>query len=82
MDAATAVQTFTYTDHRLASSSNIFDAPLQHSKNKKVLVDGMLDALKSLFASDTYVQTNVNTKMGFVIGEWQTCGIFLMLAII
>lgn len=67
IEAATALQTTPYTHDRL-TQANIFEAPLQHGKNKVVLVDGMLDALKSLFASETYVKTNVNTKMGFQIG--------------
>lgn len=72
IDAATELQSTTYTGDRLAASSTVFEAPLQHGKNKVVLVDGMLDALKSLFASEANVRTNVNTKMGFLIGK--LCG--------
>lgn len=67
IDAATALQATPYQGDRLTQDT-VFEAPLQHSKNKVILVDGMLDALKSLFASETYVKTNVNTKMGFQIG--------------
>lgn len=70
IDAATAVQTTAYVGDRLPADSKVFAVPLKHAKNKVVLVDGMLDALKSLLASEAYVRTNVNTKMGFVIGEW------------
>lgn len=70
IDSATELQSTTYTGDRLAASSTVFEAPLQHGKNKLVLVDGMLDALKSLFASETNVRTSVNTKMGFLIGEF------------
>lgn len=67
IEAATALQATPYAGERLTQAS-VFEAPLQHGKNKVVLVDGMLDALKSLFSSEAYVKTNVNTKMGFAIG--------------
>ena len=58
-----------YKGIRLASNSTIFDLPITYSKNKQILVNGLLDALKSLLTSETYVKTHVDTKMGFVIGK-------------
>lgn len=53
----------------LPANSPIFDVPFNYTKNKQILVNGLLDALKSLFPSETYVRTNYDTKMGFVIGK-------------
>lgn len=58
-----------YSGSRLPSDSSVFEVPLVHSKNKQILVSGMLDALKSLFSAESYVRTNFDTKMGFVIGK-------------
>lgn len=60
-----------HTDYKGERLSPVFEVPLSHSKNKQILVSGLLDALKSLFASETYVRTHVDTKMGFVIGKMQ-----------
>lgn len=51
----------------LIENSDVFSVLLTHSKSKQILVNGMLDALKSLLPSSTYVKTLSDTKMGFVI---------------
>jgi hypothetical protein len=58
-----------YKGTLLAQESGIFEIPFSHNKSKQVLVTGMLDALKSLMSSDVNVRTNVDSKMGFVIGK-------------
>lgn len=59
-----------YKGSHLPTDSSVYDVPLGYSKNKQILVTGLLDALKSLFPSETYVRTCVDTKMGFVIGAY------------
>lgn len=57
-----------YTGPALAEDSEIFSVPLEHSKNKIILVNGLVDAVKSLFSSSTLIRTHFDTRMGFVIG--------------
>lgn len=56
-----------YKDTLLPDTSSVFDVPLAHSKEKQILVNGMLDALKSLISIENYVKSPVDTRMGFVI---------------
>ncbi|XP_053695488.1 FAST kinase domain-containing protein 4 [Sabethes cyaneus] len=41
--------------------------PIEYSKSKRVLVAGMLDALKSLVPSENHVRINQRTTMGFAV---------------
>lgn len=59
-----------YVGPVLAEDSEIFSLPLEHSKNKNILVSGLLDALKSLFSSKELIRTHYDTRMGFVIGNF------------
>lgn len=68
IDAASRILYKDYTGSQLVAGSSVYDVPLGYSKNKQILVNGLLDALKSLFPSETYVRTSFDTKMGFVIG--------------
>lgn len=68
--AASLLMRNDYKGSHLPADSSIYDVPLAYSKNKQILVTGLLDALKSLIPSETYVRTGVDTKMGFVIGEF------------
>lgn len=47
---------------------HIYDVPLIHNKEKQVLINATLDALKSL-VPENCLKTNQDTSMGFVIGE-------------
>ncbi|CAO1423162.1 unnamed protein product [Diamesa tonsa] len=49
-----------------ATNNKIFNVPLIHNKEKQVLVQGMVDALKTL-VPDGSLTLNENTNMGFVI---------------
>lgn len=44
-----------------------FFVPIECSKSKRVLIAGMLDALKSLLPSESHVRINQRTTMGFNI---------------
>ncbi|KAH8382043.1 hypothetical protein KR009_001560 [Drosophila setifemur] len=58
------------TDYKgplLAADSPVYQVPMAHTKAKQVLVNGMLDALKSLLPASNHVQTSVDSKMGFLI---------------
>lgn len=69
INAAAELLTSKYDGAKLAANSSIFDVPIVHNKNKQILVNGLLDALKSLFPSEKFVRTNTDSKMGFVIGN-------------
>lgn len=51
----------------LAVDSIVYDVPMAHPKSKQVLVNGLLDALKSLLPATNHVNSLVDSKMGFLI---------------
>lgn len=53
----------------LPADSPVYQVPMAHTKSKQVLVNGMLDALKSLLPASNQVQGSVDSKMGFLIGK-------------
>lgn len=58
------------TDYKgplLPADSPAYEVLMAHPKAKQVLVNGMLDALKSLLPSTNHFQTAVDSKMGFLI---------------
>lgn len=60
------------TDYKgplLPADSPAYEVLMAHPKAKQVLVNGMLDALKSLLPSTNHFQTAVDSKMGFLIGK-------------
>lgn len=46
----------------------IYDVPLTHNREKQMIVNGMIDAIKSL-VPENCLKLNHDTNMGFVIGE-------------
>uniref|UniRef100_A0A1A9WNM3 RAP domain-containing protein n=1 Tax=Glossina brevipalpis TaxID=37001 RepID=A0A1A9WNM3_9MUSC len=56
-----------YQGPLLVKDSPVFDVPMIHGKSKQILVNGMLDALKSLLSSNNYVKSLQDSKMGFLI---------------
>ena len=57
------------SNEALPETSEVFSVLMGHSKSKMILVNGLADALKGLFNSPNHLRMNVDTKMGFVIGE-------------
>ncbi|XP_017131399.1 FAST kinase domain-containing protein 4 [Drosophila elegans] len=58
------------TDYKgplLSADSPAYQVPMAHPKAKQVLVNGMLDALKSLLPASNHFQSAVDSKMGFLI---------------
>lgn len=53
----------------IKSESTVNNCPLGYRKSKKILVQGLLDTLKNLFTTESYIRTEHNTKLGFVIGN-------------
>ena len=49
-------------------NKNIYDVPLVHSREKQLIVNGMIDAIKSL-VPENCLKLNKDTNMGFVIGK-------------
>jgi len=58
----------TYSGSMLSreSNENIYDVPLIHSREKQLIVNGMIDAIKSL-VPENCLRFNKDTNMGFVI---------------
>ncbi|XP_017870431.1 PREDICTED: protein TBRG4 [Drosophila arizonae] len=56
-----------YKGALLPADSPAYDVPMAHTKSKQILVNGMLDALKSLLPAVNHVQSSVDSKMGFLI---------------
>lgn len=57
-----------YAGPVLPENSEIFSVPLTLSKNKILLLDGLMDTLKNLFSASNLIRTQHDTRMGFVIG--------------
>lgn len=51
---------------------NVFDVPLIHSKDKQLLINAMLDAIKSL-VPENCLKLHHDTSMGFVVGRLKLC---------
>lgn len=58
-----------YKGPLLPASSDIYNVPMAHNKSKQILVNGLLDALKSLLPSSNHFKSPVDSKMGFLIGK-------------
>ncbi|XP_075147765.1 FAST kinase domain-containing protein 4 [Haematobia irritans] len=56
-----------YKGSLLAKDSVVYNVPMAHPKGKQVLVNGLLDALKSLLPANNHVNSLVDSKMGFLI---------------
>ncbi|XP_061392733.1 FAST kinase domain-containing protein 4 [Musca vetustissima] len=56
-----------YKGELIPADSVIYNVPMAHAKGKQVLVNGLLDALKSLLPSQNHVSSLVDSKMGFLI---------------
>lgn len=59
-----------YSGPTIQSDSNINQVSLGYRRSKQILVDGLLDTLKSLFTNQSYVRIGNDTHMGFVIGKY------------
>lgn len=58
-----------YEGELIPPESDVYNVPLAHPKGKQVLVNGLLDALKSLLPANNYINSSVDSKMGFLIGK-------------
>lgn len=59
-----------YKGPNISDNNDVIEIPFGYSKSKQILLDLMLESLKSLLSSETYVKKNIDTKMGFVIGKY------------
>lgn len=67
-----AVATQLATDYKgplLDSKSSVYVYPFGYRKSKNVMVQGLLDTLTNLFTSNSYIRTEYDMKMGFIIGK-------------
>lgn len=58
-----------YNGSFIQPESTINKFPFEYRKSKVILINGLLDTLKNLFTTQSYIRTEFNTKMGFVIGK-------------
>jgi hypothetical protein len=53
----------------LPSDSDVHNVPLVRSRDKQLLVASVLDSFSNLLPSATYLRTNIDTGMGFLLGR-------------
>lgn len=70
VNAVAKYLTSNYDGPYLKSEASANDCPIAHRKSKKVLVQGLLDTLKNLFTDSSYIRTEHNIKLGFIIGKY------------
>ena len=61
---------FLFSGPVLPSDSDIYSVPLVRSREKQLLVASILDSFSNLLPSATYLRTNINTGMGFLLGDF------------
>lgn len=69
INAVAKTMTPDYNGPLLKSEGSVYELPFGYNKSKQILVDGLLDTLKKLFNDQSLIETNVDTRMGFVIGK-------------
>lgn len=69
VNAVAKYLTSNYDGPFLESGSSVNNCLIAHRKSKKVLIQGLLDTLKNLFTDSSYIRTQHNAKLGFVIGK-------------
>lgn len=52
---------------KLPADSDIFSTVITRTKEKEEMVNSVLDTLKNLMKSETYIKSNVDNNMGFFI---------------
>lgn len=58
-----------YSGPTLPSTSSIFDLDMGRTKEKILMVDSVVTALKNLIQPDDCLGLNINTEMGVFIGN-------------
>ena len=61
---------FLFAGPVLPSDSDIYSVPLVRSREKQLLVASILDSFSNLLPSATYLRSNINTGMGFLLGDF------------
>jgi hypothetical protein len=61
---------FLFSGPLLPSDSDVHSVPLVRSRDKQLLVASILDSFSNLFPSATYLRSNINTGMGFLLGDF------------
>lgn len=69
IDAAAQYLLKDYKGPRIPSNSDIRKTDILVSKEKSEMVDSVVTTLKNLIQSDKFLQTGINTGMGFSIGK-------------
>lgn len=69
VNAVAKYLTSNYDGPYLESGSSVNDCLIAHRKSKKVLIQGLLDTLKNLFTDSSFIRTQHNAQLGFVIGK-------------
>jgi len=67
INAAAQLTVSGYEGPVLPSDSDIYNVPLVRSREKQLLVASILDSFSNLLPSATYLRTNINTGMGFLL---------------
>lgn len=67
INAAAQLAASGYEGPVLPSDSDIYSVPLVRSREKQLLVASILDSFSNLLPSATYLRSNINTGMGFLL---------------
>jgi hypothetical protein len=60
---------FLFPGPLLPPDSDVHNVPLVRSRGKQLLVASILDSFSNLLPSATYLRTNIDTGMGFILGN-------------
>lgn len=71
INAVAKYLTENYNGPIIPLESDLNNIQFGYRKSKQILLDGLLDTLKSLFTNQSYIRTESDTKMGFVIGKYR-----------
>lgn len=75
VDAGVKLFLPTYSGAMLSRDTNkkVYDVPMTHNREKQLIVNGMIDAIKSL-VPENCLRLNQDTSMGFVVGKLKSTG--------
>lgn len=68
INAVAQTQAADYYGPFLENEGSVYEIPFGYNKSKQTLVDGLFDTLENLFADQSLLERNIDTRMGFVIG--------------
>lgn len=69
LNAVAKYLTTNYNGPNIQPDSDVNKIEIGYRKSKQILLDGLLDTLKSLFTNQSYIRSGYNANLGLVIGK-------------